>query len=157
MIALASFVSGLIFGVGLIVAGMANPAKVLGFLDITGRWDPSLALVMAGAILVGLFGFTLARRRTISLLGLPIMLPPTRRLDRRLIAGSVAFGVGWGLGGICPGPALVLVGAGVAKGWIFAAAMLAGMGIFEILDGRPLSRIARWDRPWLDRILIKRG
>ncbi len=143
MIALVSFVSGLIFGVGLIVAGMANPAKVLGFLDITGRWDPSLALVMAGAILVGLFGFSLARRWTISLLGLPMMLPPTRRLDRRLIAGSLAFGAGWGLGGICPGPALVLIGAGVAKGWIFAAAMLAGMGIFEILDRCPLGRIAR--------------
>ena len=134
MTALFSFASGLIFGIGLIISGMANPAKVLGFLDLTGRWDPSLALVMAGAILIGLVGFTLARRRTRSLLGLPMRLPVTRRVDRRLILGSLAFGIGWGLSGICPGPALVLMGAGIAKGWIFAAAMIAGMGVFELLE-----------------------
>ena len=126
--------AGLIFGIGLIVAGMADPAKVLGFLDLTGHWDPSLALVMAGAILIGLGGFSLASRRTRSLLGLPMMLPAGRQLDRRLILGSVVFGIGWGLGGICPGPALVLMGAGIAKGWVFGVSMLVGMGIFEILE-----------------------
>ncbi len=129
-----SCAAGLIFGIGLIVSGMADPAKVLGFLDIAGRWDPSLALVMGGAILVGLGGFTLARRRTRSLLGLPMMLPLGRSPDRRLVLGSVLFGIGWGLAGICPGPALVLMGAGIAKGWIFGAAMIAGMGIFEVLE-----------------------
>ncbi len=128
-----SFVAGLIFGVGLIVSGMSNPAKVLGFLDITGRWDPSLALVMGGAVVVGLGAFALAKRRQTTWLGLPMVLPAATVIDRRLVIGSVLFGVGWGLAGICPGPAIVLVGAGAIKGAIFVAAMLAGMGIFELL------------------------
>jgi uncharacterized membrane protein YedE/YeeE len=134
MTQIAAFAAGLIFGLGLLLSGMANPAKVLGFLDLAGNWDPSLALVMAGAILVGLGGFAIARRRTRSLLGLPMTLPANRRIDRRLILGSLAFGVGWGLSGICPGPALVLIGAGSAKAWIFGAAMLAGMALFERLE-----------------------
>jgi len=133
---LVSLLAGLVFGIGLIVSGMANPAKVLGFLDLAGAWDPSLALVMAGAIAVGLGGFALADQRTRSWLGLPMALPTARRLDRRLILGSALFGVGWGLSGICPGPALVLMGAGAAKGWVFAAAMLAGMALFERLERR---------------------
>ena len=134
MNALLALVAGLVFGVGLLVSGMANPAKVLGFLDLAGRWDPSLALVMAGAIAVGLAAFTLAKRRQTSWLGLPMQMPGATHIDRRLVIGSVLFGVGWGLAGICPGPALVLVGAGAVKGLIFAAAMLAGMGVFEALE-----------------------
>jgi uncharacterized membrane protein YedE/YeeE len=129
-----SFAAGLIFGVGLIVAGMANPAKVLGFLDVAGLWDPSLALVMGGAILVGLGGFTIASRRARTFLGLPMLLPMARFMDRRLVLGSLVFGIGWGLAGICPGPALVLMGAGIATGWVFGGAMLAGMGLFEVLE-----------------------
>ena len=131
---LFAFVAGLVFGLGLVVAGMANPAKVLGFLDLAGEWDPSLAVVMVGAIAVGAVGFSLAKRRTASLLGLPMHLPTARQIDRRLIGGSLLFGIGWGLAGICPGPALVLIGAGAMKGWIFVAAMLAGMALFEWLE-----------------------
>jgi uncharacterized membrane protein YedE/YeeE len=134
MNAFFSFVAGLVFGIGLIVSGMSNPAKVLGFLDLAGAWDPSLALVMGGAVTVGLAGFTLAKRRQTTWLGLPVQLPAAGHIDRRLVIGSVLFGVGWGLAGICPGPALVLVGAGLMKGVIFVAAMLAGMGLFEVLE-----------------------
>lgn len=131
---LAALFSGLIFGIGLVIAGMANPAKVLAFLDLAGDWDPSLALVMVGAIAVGAVAFALAKRRTASLSGAPMQLPAARQIDLRLIAGSALFGIGWGLAGICPGPALVLIGAGAAKGWIFVAAMLAGMLLFHWLE-----------------------
>lgn len=134
MTTLFSFFAGLVFGAGLIVSGMTNPAKVLGFLDLAGRWDPSLALVMAGAIAVGLVAFSIARRRNTTWLGLPLLIPVATHIDRRLVIGSALFGVGWGLAGICPGPALVLVVAGGAKGLIFFAAMLAGMGLFEWFD-----------------------
>ena len=130
---LFSLAAGLIFGLGLVVSGMANPAKVLGFLDLAGPWDPSLALVMCGAIAVAFAAFALARKRTSSLLGLPMQLPTARGIDRRLVGGSLTFGIGWGLAGICPGPALVLIGAGVAPGLIFVGAMLAGMGLVEFL------------------------
>ena len=129
-----AFLSGLIFGIGLIVAGMANPAKVLGFLDLAGMWDPSLALVMAGAIAVGSLAFQLAKRRTLSLLGLSLQLPDARQIDRSLIVGSVVFGIGWGLAGICPGPGLVLLGSGEFLGIVFVIAMLLGMGAFELLE-----------------------
>ncbi|HJV72869.1 MAG TPA: DUF6691 family protein [Noviherbaspirillum sp.] len=131
---LISFLAGLIFGIGLIVAGMANPAKVLGFLDLAGNWDPSLAFVMGGAISVGAVAFAFARRRTLSLLGLPMRLQSSRSIDRRLVGGSFLFGIGWGLAGICPGPALVLFGAGFKEGLIFVASMLAGMLVFEWLE-----------------------
>jgi len=130
----ASFAAGLIFGLGLLVAGMANPAKVLGFLDLAGAWDPSLALVMAGAIAVGAGAFALMKKWTRTLLGAPVLLPGPRRIDRKLILGSLVFGVGWGLAGICPGPALVLAGAGSAKGLVFLAAMIAGNGAFEFFE-----------------------
>lgn len=129
-----AFFSGLIFGIGLIVAGMANPAKVLGFLDLAGMWDPSLALVMAGAIAVGSVAFQFAKRRTLSLLGLSLQLPDARQIDRRLVGGSVVFGIGWGLAGICPGPGLVLLGSGELLGVVFVIAMLLGMGAFELLE-----------------------
>ena len=128
---LASFLVGLAFGLGLLVSGMSDPAKVLGFLDLAGRWDPSLALVMAGAIGVGLPAFALAARRPHALLGDPMRLPDARRVDRRLVVGGLLFGVGWGIAGICPGPALVLLGLGSGKGAVFVAAMLAGMGLHE--------------------------
>ena len=131
-----SILSGLIFGLGLILAGMANPAIVLGFLDLAGLWNPSLALVMGGAIAVGVIAFAIARKRSASLLGLPMHLPTSREIDKRLMFGSLTFGVGWGLAGICPGPALVLLGAGSTKGLVFVVAMLAGMGIFELLEIR---------------------
>jgi uncharacterized membrane protein YedE/YeeE len=131
-----SFLAGLVFGLGLIISGMANPAKVLGFLDLGGRWDPSLAFVMAGAIGVGAIAFAVARRRTRSLLGAAMRLPSLQSIDRRLLVGSVVFGIGWGIAGFCPGPALVAVGMGQAKALVFVIAMLAGMGVFEWLEGR---------------------
>jgi len=134
MIALAAFVAGLVFGFGLIVSGMANPAKVLGFLDLAGPWDPSLAFVMAGAVGVGLVAFALARRRRVSVLGAEMKLPTARDIDRRLVGGSVLFGIGWGLAGFCPGPALVALGLGQGKALVFVVAMLAGMGLFEAIE-----------------------
>ena len=113
---------------------MANPEKVLAFLDITGAWDPSLALVMVSAIAVGSVAFAMARRRDRSYLGLLMNLPTSRVIDKRLVLGSLAFGIGWGMAGICPGPALVLLGSGSVKGMVFVAAMLLGMGIFEVLE-----------------------
>ncbi|PLY40824.1 hypothetical protein CSZ94_19070 [Janthinobacterium sp. ROICE36] len=133
-----SLLSGLVFGLGLIVSGMGNPAKVLGFLDLAGAWDPSLALVMGGAIAVALPAFWLAGRRSTALLGEPMQLPAARRIDRRLLLGSLAFGVGWGIAGFCPGPALVSLLAGQPKAWIFVGAMLAGMVLFEVLERRKL-------------------
>ena len=131
---LVSWVAGVVFGLGLIVSGMANPAKVLGFLDLAGRWDPSLAFVMAGAVAVGAVAFAIARRRAVSFLGAEMRLPATRAIDRRLVAGSAMFGVGWGVAGFCPGPALVAVGLAEPKAVVFVAAMLAGMGLYEVLE-----------------------
>lgn len=131
---LTALLSGLIFGFGLILSGMANPAKVLGFLDLAGQWDPSLAFVMAGAIAVGSVAFLLARRRTLSFLGGAMHLPTARDIDRRLVAGSLLFGIGWGIAGFCPGPALVALGMAEMKALVFVAAMIAGMIIFEILE-----------------------
>ena len=115
---------------------MADPAKVLGFLDVAGRWDPSLAFVTVGAIAVGLGAFALGRRRSTSLLGAPMRLPTATRIDRRLLVGGLLFGVGWGFAGFCPGPALVALGLGEVKAAVFVAAMLAGMRLFDIFDGR---------------------
>jgi uncharacterized membrane protein YedE/YeeE len=130
----SAFVAGLVFGLGLVISGMVNPVKVLGFLDFAGAWDPSLALVMAGAVAVGAIAFALAGRRASTLLGVSIALPATRDIDRRLVLGSLAFGIGWGLAGFCPGPAVVALGAGKLKAIVFVAAMLAGMLIFELLE-----------------------
>lgn len=132
MVQLSAFVIGLLFGLGLIVSGMSDPAKVIGFLDLAGDWDPSLALVMGGAIVPGLLAFRLAGRRAQSLLGEPMRLPTRRDFDPPLVLGSLAFGVGWGLAGFCPGPALVATGAGVGGALVFTLAMLAGMGLFEL-------------------------
>lgn len=134
MVTLASVLAGLVFGLGLIVSGMANPAKVLGFLDLTGPWDPSLAFVMAGAVAVGAVAFAVANMRTASLLGVTMQLPSGQRLDRRLMVGSALFGVGWGVAGFCPGPALVALGMGEGKALVFVIAMLVGMGVFELIE-----------------------
>ena len=128
------FLIGLLFGLGLILSGMSNPGKVLGFLDLAGHWDPSLAFVMGGAILVGLIAFQVARKRTQTFLGGALKLPNRTDIDKRLVLGSLTFGVGWGLAGFCPGPALVSLGSGQIKGLIFVAAMVAGMGIYELLN-----------------------
>lgn len=133
---LLALLSGVIFGLGLIVAGMANPAKVLAFLDVTGAWDPSLALVMAGAIAVAAPAFLWARRRERSLLGETLQIPAAGRLDRRLLAGSALFGIGWGIAGICPGPAWVLAGGEISRVWPFLLAMLAGMALYDVIMRR---------------------
>ena len=134
MAILTAFIAGLVFGLGLLVSGMTDPAKVLGFLDVTGRWDPSLAFVMGGAIAVGVVAFAVATRRTRSFLQLEMKLPGARRIDRRLVGGSLLFGIGWGVAGFCPGPGLVALGMGEWKALVFVAAMLAGMGLFELLE-----------------------
>lgn len=136
---LMAFLAGLLFGIGLLLAGMANPAKVLGFLDLAGAWDPSLALVMAAAIGVALLPFSWARSQRSSLLGAPMQLPGKRTLDRRLIGGSLLFGVGWGIAGICPGPALATLLTGRWQVLLFVFAMLAGMVLFAVLERRAVA------------------
>jgi uncharacterized membrane protein YedE/YeeE len=126
--------AGLLLGLGLILSGMANPAKVVGFLDVAGPWDPSLGLVMGGGLMVGSIGFALLRKQPKTLLGEPLNLPVSRKIDLRLIAGSVLFGIGWGITGICPGPGLVLLGAGVPEGLIYMASLLAGMTLYSVIE-----------------------
>ncbi|SEI86031.1 hypothetical protein SAMN04244579_02256 [Azotobacter beijerinckii] len=133
---LTALLAGLLFGIGLLLAGMSNPAKVLGFLDLAGAWDPSLALVMAGAIAVALLPFSWAKRRQRSLLDVPMQLPQKRELDGRLIGGSLLFGIGWGIAGICPGPALTLLLGGYWQSLLFVLALLGGMGLFSVLERR---------------------
>jgi uncharacterized protein len=130
----SALIAGLIFGLGLILSGMTNPAKVIGFLDLAGRWDPSLAFVMAGAILIGAIAFRLAGKRSTAVLGEPMRLPTATKIDRRLMLGSLAFGIGWGLAGFCPGPALTSLLTGSKPVAIFVAAMLGGMAIFELIE-----------------------
>jgi hypothetical protein len=134
MTRLLALLAGLLFGFGLLLSGMSNPAKVLGFLDLAGAWDPSLALVMVGAIAAALPAFQLARRRATSLLGAPMQLPGKRSLDPRLVVGSLVFGIGWGLAGFCPGPALTVLLTGHAKVLVFVAFMLLGMALFELFE-----------------------
>jgi len=131
---LSSFLVGLIFGIGLILAGMTNPAKVIGFLDITGTWDPSLAFVMGGAILVAIVAFRFAKKRTANFLGGAMRMPTSDMIDKRLVIGSLLFGAGWGMAGFCPGPALASIGTGNPKAVIFVIAMIVGMAIFELAD-----------------------
>ena len=124
---LFGFISGLVFGLGLILAGMTDPLKVKGFLDLAGAWDPSLALVMGGAIALGIVAFARARRRALSWTGAPIEIPTKRSIDARLILGGVLFGAGWGIAGFCPGPALVALGSGMGAAGVFVVALLVGM------------------------------
>jgi len=129
------FLSGILFGLGLALAGMTDPQKVKGFLDLAGAWDPSLALVMGGAIALGVWVFARAARRQRCWTGALMELPSPRGIDRRLIGGGVLFGVGWGIAGFCPGPAIVALGSGMAEAAVFVAAMVAGM----VLHDRVLS------------------
>lgn len=133
---IVEFLVGLLFGIGLILSGMTDPGKVIGFLDLFGNWDPSLALVMGGAIMVGVFAFAIAKKRTSTFLGGALHLPKSTDIDKRLVVGGLVFGAGWGLAGFCPGPALVSLGAGQPKAAVFVAAMLAGMYVFELLERR---------------------
>ena len=141
MNAAAAFAAGLVFGIGLLVSGMADPSKVLGFLDITGRFDPSLAVVMASALPVAAIAYAIAKRRTATFAGAAFDLPTSRTIDRRLVAGSIVFGIGWGLAGVCPGPGLVVLGAGRSEGIVFVAALLAGMAAFELLERRSAAKL----------------
>ncbi|MBL6987038.1 MAG: YeeE/YedE family protein [Methylobacter sp.] len=136
MLNFKAFVVGLLFGLGLIVSGMTDPAKVIGFLDLSGAWDPTLMFVMGGAVLIGSGGFAFAKKRQLSLLGAPMRLPTATDLNKRLLAGSLAFGIGWGIAGFCPGPALVSAAAGQPKALIFVAAMLTGMALYNLLERR---------------------
>lgn len=124
---ITALLSGLVFGLGLLLSGMGNPAKVQNFLDFSGQWDPSLALVMGGAIAIGLLAFTWAKTRSKALLGDLMQLPASQSIDKRLITGSAMFGVGWGLAGFCPGPALMNLATLQPEIWLFVAAMLVGM------------------------------
>lgn len=129
-----AFLAGLLFGAGLILSGMSNPAKVQSFLDLAGRWDPSLLFVMVGAILVAAGAFRFARTRVRPLFGSAIHVPGAGRIDLPLVLGSVTFGVGWGLVGYCPGPALTALAVGGRSTLLFVAAMVAGMAIFEVAE-----------------------
>lgn len=131
---LMALLAGLLFGLGLILSGMTDPAKVLGFLDLAGNWDPSLAFVMGGALLVGSLVFPFATKRPKSILGEALRVPTATRIDRRLVLGGLTFGMGWGLAGYCPGPALASLAQGGTKPFVFFIAMLAGMALFELLE-----------------------
>lgn len=136
MLNINAFIVGILFGLGLILSGMTDPAKVIGFLDLAGAWNPALAFVMGGAILVGSIGFAIAKKRQHSVLGAPMQLPSAGKLDKRLLLGSLAFGVGWGIAGFCPGPALVSAAAGQPKAWIFVLSMLAGIALHSVIEAR---------------------
>jgi uncharacterized membrane protein YedE/YeeE len=125
------FVLGLTFGLGLLISGMTDPSKVQGFLDLAGFWDPSLAFVMGGGVMVGLLGFGWAKKQTLSLSGAPFQWPEMTHIDKHLVLGSLMFGLGWGLAGFCPGPALVAMASGNDKALVFVLAMMAGMALFE--------------------------
>ncbi len=130
------FVLGLLFGLGLLLSGMTDPGKVQGFLDVAGAWDPSLALVMGGGVMVGLLGFTWAKKKSQSFSGAPLQWPDMTHIDRPVVLGSLMFGTGWGLAGFCPGPALVAMAAGNDKAVVFVLAMVAGMVLFDRLKSR---------------------
>ncbi|MGF1626952.1 MAG: DUF6691 family protein [Alphaproteobacteria bacterium] len=138
---LVALLVGLVFGLGLTISQMIDPAKVLGFLDVAGiadgSWDPSLALVMAGGLAVAFVGFKLVLQRGTPVFADRFQLPARRELDGRLIAGSAIFGIGWGLAGICPGPGLTALGLGYTDVALFVAAMLAGMGLNRLIALRP--------------------
>lgn len=128
---ISQYAIGILFGWGLIISGMSNPQKILSFLDIAGLWDPSLLFVMGGAVLVGLAGFYLAGKRSEAFFGGALHIPTRRDISKPLVIGSFIFGAGWGIAGFCPGPALVALGAGHIKSFVFVIAMLVGMLICE--------------------------
>tara|TARA_Y100001968_G_C19409584_1_gene745550 strand:+ start:1588 stop:2064 length:477 start_codon:yes stop_codon:yes gene_type:complete len=137
VIAVTAFVVGVIFAVGLVLGGMTQPLKVIAFLDVSGgAWDPSLALVMGGALTVYVAGFRWVKRRARPVFEQTFFLPERSDMPPRLFVGGGLFGAGWALSGFCPGPALVSVGAGMAEAWYFFPAMLAGMGLFQLYERR---------------------
>ncbi|CUA97209.1 DUF6691 family protein [Thiomonas bhubaneswarensis] len=140
-----AFICGVIFGIGLLVSGMTDPAKVIAFLDIAGPWDPSLILVMITAVLVALVPMQMAQRRTRSIVGEKIAFPSTRGITGKLILGSAIFGVGWGMTGLCPGPSLASLAASTWQEWLFFGSMFAGMIGFELLQrlGKPAANAAK--------------
>jgi len=131
---LASFISGLLFGAGLVVSGMANPQRVRGFLDIGGAFDPTLAFVMMGALLIMAFAWSVQKKLSHPLFSSNFEIPKTLPIDVRLISGAILFGVGWGLAGLCPGPALVGLVLLPKKAILFVVGMLLGMGLYRWLD-----------------------
>lgn len=133
---LVAFFCGLLFGAGLIVAQMTNPEKIIGFLDVTGQWDPSLALVMLGATSVFALAYRLALRRGAPLFDARFFLPEKTKLDKALVAGAFIFGLGWGLAGFCPGPAIVSGSFGEPRVWAFLAAMLGGVVLSRLVRRR---------------------
>lgn len=136
MIILTSFIAGLIFGLGLILSGMANPSKIIGFLDVTGQWDPSLLFVLMGALAMSFFAFRYISKRKTTCLQQTVQLPHTKQIDRKLVMGSITFGVGWGLAGYCPGPALTSSLIGNLEPVVFVVAMLAGMGLHAWIESK---------------------
>ncbi|PPC94659.1 MAG: transporter [Methylotenera sp.] len=131
---LMAMLAGLVFGIGLIISGMTDPSKILSFLDFAGNWDPSLLLVMIGAVLVGTLAFSFAGMRTKSIFGDVIHMPIAKQIDTRLVLGSLTFGVGWGLAGYCPGPVIASIAVGGVKPLLFFIAMLAGMMLFQLYE-----------------------
>ena len=142
MAILSAFASGLLFGLGLIISQMINPAKVLAFLDVFGRWDPSLALVMVGAITASALGYMVAKRRGRPILAASLEIPTRRDLDWRLLTGAALFGIGWGLAGLCPGPAVAILSLGLWQAFVFIGAMIAGMAVFTMLPRRQVQSSA---------------
>ena len=138
MRSISSLVSGLIFGIGLIVSGMTDPAKVLNFLDFTGTWDPSLAFVLGGAVAVTLLGYQIVHRGSRPMFAEQFYLPQSREIDRPLIAGAVIFGIGWGLGGFCPGPAVTSLSLHAPGTLVFLPSMLIGMWLAQRVKNRPV-------------------
>lgn len=130
----SALLSGALFGVGLAISGMANPAKVIGFLDVAGDWDPTLIFVMGGALLVALVAFRFVLRRDRPVLDEGFSLPKRTDVDGRLVGGASLFGIGWGLSGFCPGPAVVGLTTGLPAVLAFFAAMLAGMGLYALVS-----------------------
>lgn len=137
----STFIAGILFGLGLVVSGLINPAKVLNFLDLAGTWDPSLAFTMAAAILTTAIGYRIVFQRRAPLLGGSFQLPAATDLDVRLVSGAALFGIGWGLIGFCPGPAVAALSSGMTSTMVFVGAMLAGMALARALD-KPSFRLS---------------
>jgi uncharacterized membrane protein YedE/YeeE len=131
---ISSLFAGLVFGIGLILSGMTNLAKIIGFLDFTGKWDPSLIFVMLGAISISYFAFHVAANKSTTFLGQSINIPSKKDIDARLIIGSGIFGIGWGLAGYCPGPGLASIATGRLQPILFVISMLIGMAVYEVLE-----------------------
>lgn len=143
----STYLIGLIFGVGISISGMANPAKVLNFFDIAGTWDPSLVFVMGGAVVVAFFGYKIVLRRPTPVLDAKFHLPDNPRIDARLLGGSALFGIGWGIAGFCPGGALPALGTGQIDVFVFVAALIAGIFAAKRLIALTHARAARVLRP----------